>query len=113
MPAIARSVVPARSECWNTSVPACVAAGRPDLAGRIRWVSHLDGDGAGFDIQSFETDGSSRLVEVKTTNGWERTPFQITRNELAVAEARRENWRLAGTLELRAGTASVRATTAA
>ncbi len=71
-----------------------VAAGRPDLAGRIRWVSHLDGDGAGFDIQSFETDGSSRLVEVKTTNGWERTPFQITRNELAVAEARRENWHL-------------------
>lgn len=71
-----------------------VAAGRPDLAGRIRWVSHLDGDGAGFDIQSFETDGSSRLVEVKTTNGWERTPFQITRNELAVAEARHEHWHL-------------------
>jgi hypothetical protein len=71
-----------------------VAAGRPDLAERIRWVSHLDGDGAGFDIQSFEIDGSNRLVEVKTTNGWERTPFQITRNELAVAEARREHWRL-------------------
>lgn len=71
-----------------------VAAGRPDLAGHIRWVSHLDGDGAGFDIQSFEIDGSSRLVEVKTTNGWERTPFQITRNELAVAEARREHWHL-------------------
>ena len=71
-----------------------VAAGRSDLAGRIRWVSHLDGDGAGFDIQSFEIDGSNRLVEVKTTNGWERTPFQITRNELAVAEARREHWHL-------------------
>lgn len=71
-----------------------VAAGRPDLAGRIRWVSQLDGDGAGFDIQSFETNGSSRLVEVKTTNGWERTPFQITRNELAVAQARREHWHL-------------------
>jgi Domain of unknown function (DUF3883) len=46
-----------------------VAAGRPDLAKRIRWVSHLDGDGAGFDIQSYEVNGSSRLVEVKTTNG--------------------------------------------
>ena len=71
-----------------------VAAGRPDLASRIRWVSHLDGDGAGFDIESFDADGANRLVEVKTTNGWERTPFHVTRNELAVAEARREHWRL-------------------
>lgn len=35
-----------------------------------------------------------RLIEVKTTNGWERTPFHITRNELAVAEERRSEWRL-------------------
>lgn len=69
-----------------------LAAGRTDLAERIRWVSHVDGDGAGYDIQSFDTDGSSRLIEVKTTNGWERTPFHITRNELAVAEDRRKDW---------------------
>lgn len=71
-----------------------LAAGRPDLADRIRWVSDQDGDGAGFDIESFEPNGDNRLIEVKTTNGWERTPFHITRNELAVAEARREHWRL-------------------
>ncbi|HEV2507007.1 MAG TPA: DUF3883 domain-containing protein [Mesorhizobium sp.] len=71
-----------------------LAAGRTDLAERIRWVSHLDGDGAGFDIHSFDANGSDRLIEVKTTNGWERTPFHITRNELAVAEQRREDWRL-------------------
>jgi Protein NO VEIN, C-terminal len=71
-----------------------LAAGRTDLADRIRWVSHVDGDGAGYDIQSFDTDGSSRLIEVKTTNGWERTPFHITRNELAVAEAHRRDWRI-------------------
>jgi hypothetical protein len=70
------------------------AIGRTDLAERVRWVSHLDGDGAGYDIRSFETDGRDRLIEVKTTNGWERTPFYITRNELAVAEARQANWRL-------------------
>jgi hypothetical protein len=29
---------------------------------------------------------------VKTTNGWKRTPFYIARNELAVADERRENW---------------------
>jgi hypothetical protein len=31
---------------------------------------------------------------VKTTNGWERTPLHISRNELAVADERREEWRL-------------------
>jgi hypothetical protein len=71
-----------------------VANGRTDLAEGIRWVSHLDGDGAGYDIRSFDSGGSPRLIEVKTTNGWERTPFHITRNELAAAEARREDWRL-------------------
>lgn len=70
------------------------AVGRTDLANRIRWTSHVDGDGAGYDIESFEPDGNIRLIEVKTTNGWERTPFHITRNELKVAEARREDWRL-------------------
>ena len=71
-----------------------LAAGRTDLAERIRWVSHLDGDGAGYDILSFEPNGRDRLVEVKTTNGWERTPFHITRNELAVADDRRDHWTL-------------------
>jgi hypothetical protein len=70
------------------------AAGRTDLAEQIRWVSDLDGDGAGYDIHSFDTDGSIRLIEVKTTNGWERTPFHITRNELKVADDRRDDWRL-------------------
>lgn len=68
------------------------AAGREDLAQKIRWVSEEDGDGAGYDIASFDADGRQRLIEVKTTNGWERTPFHISRNELAVAEERREEW---------------------
>jgi hypothetical protein len=68
------------------------AAGRRDLADKVRWVAEEDGDGAGYDIASFASDGCPRLIEVKTTNGWERTPFHITRNELAVAEARRSEW---------------------
>lgn len=67
-------------------------AGREDLAQQIRWVSEEDGDGAGYDIASFDADGRQRLIEVKTTNGWERTPFHISRNELAVADERREEW---------------------
>lgn len=68
--------------------------GRDDLAERVRWVSREDGDGAGFDIRSFTLEGRDRLIEVKTTNGWERTPFHISRNELAVANERRDDWYL-------------------
>ena len=66
--------------------------GRADLARRVRWVSDEDGDGAGYDIESYSPEGRTRLIEVKTTNGWERTPFHITRNELAVAENRSTEW---------------------
>jgi hypothetical protein len=68
--------------------------GRIDLANKVRWVSQVDGDGAGYDILSFEPDGSPRLVEVKTTNGWERTPFHLTRNEINVANDNRDSWHL-------------------
>ncbi|MBI1179627.1 MAG: DUF3883 domain-containing protein [Alphaproteobacteria bacterium] len=69
-------------------------AGRTDLAGGIRWTSQVDGDGAGYDIESFEPDGSRRLIEVKTTNGWERTPFHITSNEFAASEDCGDEWSL-------------------
>ncbi|MFA5965987.1 MAG: DUF3883 domain-containing protein [Sphingomonas sp.] len=68
------------------------SGGRADLARDVRWISEEEGDGAGYDIASFTPTGAARLIEVKTTNGWERTPFHITRNELAVAEARRDDW---------------------
>jgi hypothetical protein len=68
--------------------------GRADLASRVRWVSQEDGDGAGYDIASFTSEGRERLIEVKTTNGWERTPFHISRNELEVANERHGDWYL-------------------
>ncbi len=71
---------------------ALTAAGRDDLAHQIHWISCEDGDGAGYDIASFDADGLQRLIEVKTKSGWERTPFHISRNELAVADERREEW---------------------
>jgi hypothetical protein len=69
-------------------------AGRGDLAERVRWISQTDGDGSGFDILSFEADGTERVIEVKTTNGWERTPFHISRNEVAVSKAKCDHWHL-------------------
>lgn len=69
-------------------------AGRADLARRVRWTAVEDGDGFGYDVSSFAPDGRERLIEVKTTRGWERTPFHMTRNELAVAQDRHEAWEL-------------------
>ena len=69
-----------------------VGVGRADLAERVRWVSEEDGDGAGYDIEGYSPEGQTRLIEVKTTNGWERTPFHITRNELTVAKDRPTEW---------------------
>ena len=68
--------------------------GRDDLAGKVRWVAQLDGDGAGYDILSFETDGTERFLEVKTTVGYERTPFFISPNELSFSQERPEEFRL-------------------
>ncbi len=68
--------------------------GRADLAERVRWTSKEIGDGTGFDIESFDDQGKVMLIEVNTTNGWERTPFHISRNELAVADENRDSWHL-------------------
>jgi hypothetical protein len=69
-------------------------ADRPDLARKIRWVAAEEGDGAGYDILSFDPSGKERLIEVKTTNGAAKTPFFLTRNEHQTATARADSWRL-------------------
>lgn len=69
-------------------------ADRPDLARKIRWVAAEDGDGAGYDILSYEPNGQHRLIEVKTTNGAARTPFFLTRVESEIATERTDHWRL-------------------
>lgn len=60
-------------------------AGKDALAEKIEWVSRDAGDHFGFDIRSFETNGSDRLVEVKTTKRGKESPFFVTRNELRVS----------------------------
>jgi hypothetical protein len=68
------------------------AADRTDLARKIRWVAAEDGDGAGYDVSSFNPAGCVRLIEVKTTNGSARTPFYLSRTECEVAEERPSEW---------------------
>jgi hypothetical protein len=70
------------------------AAGRADLARRVRWVAEEDGDGAGYDILSFNAQGAERLLEVKTTCGSRTTPFLITRNEYDLSIERSAEFRI-------------------
>jgi hypothetical protein len=69
-------------------------ADRVDLARKVRWTAQEDGDGAGYDIASFDPSGSERLIEVKTTNGAQTTPFFLTRNEEALSRERPAEFRL-------------------
>lgn len=71
-----------------------VAAERQDLARKVRWVAQEDGDGAGYDVLSFNLAGRARLIEVKTTCGTQRTPFFLTGNERSLAEERPEEFRI-------------------
>ena len=72
---------------------------RPDFAKKVRWISEDDGDGAGFDILSFDWNGKERLLEVKTTVGSEITPFYITRNEPSLSTERPDAFRLCRVFE--------------
>ena len=78
-------------------------AGRDDLARDVRWVSDVHGDGYGYDVQSFETDGQERLLEIKTTCGNERTPFWMTKRECDVAAERRDIYRVRRVFHFRNG----------
>ncbi|MFZ5670387.1 MAG: DUF3883 domain-containing protein [Pseudomonadota bacterium] len=65
-------------------------AGAAELARQVRWVAQEEGDGAGYDILSFTPRGERRMIEVKTTNGGQRTPFFLSRNEKQVSDEQSE-----------------------
>jgi hypothetical protein len=58
-----------------------IREGQSKLADRVEQVSKSRGDGTGFDVLSFETNGRERFIEVKTTSFAKETPFHVTRSE--------------------------------
>jgi len=76
----------------NHEIARLIAADRMDLATKVEWTSDVHGDGAGYDIRSFEPDGSDRLIEVKATRGGATTDFFLTRTEREVSEERADAW---------------------
>jgi hypothetical protein len=64
-----------------------IQAGKPELAARLKHVSQED-DNAGYDILSFDEDGSRRPIEVKATTGKNLDRgFYISHNEVEQAKA--------------------------
>ncbi len=59
-----------------------IHAGKHSLADRIERVSVSEGPSAGFDVRSFEENGTDRFIEAKTTKYGKNTPFFVTPNEL-------------------------------
>lgn len=69
--------------------------GREDLAREVEWTSKVCGDGAGYDIRSFNAAMDQELyIEVKTTNAGKFQPFMITDNEVAFSEERASQYSL-------------------
>ncbi len=69
-------------------------AGKRQLAERIEHVSKTRGDGLGYDILSFDTDGRERLIEVKTTGFGAMTPFYASKREVAISAERAPSFSL-------------------
>ncbi len=69
-------------------------AGKPKLAKKVHHASLEEGDGAGYDIQSFNEDGTAIYIEVKTTVGGIGQPFDISLNEVEFSHKNSEGYRL-------------------
>ncbi|GEA49282.1 hypothetical protein VIN01S_00860 [Vibrio inusitatus NBRC 102082] len=61
-----------------------ISAGEPELAEQIKHIALVDSS-AGYDVQSYNIDGSERHIEVKTTTQSKSAPFYISSNEVKVS----------------------------
>lgn len=68
--------------------------GKFELANRVKHVSVEVGDGLGYDILSFDTNGAEKKIEVKTTRSGINRPFYLTRNEINISEKYAETYYL-------------------
>ena len=83
-------------ECWRL-----IQRGQERLADRIEHTSKVRGDGAGYDVLSFEECGRERFIEVKTTAYAKETPFFISDGELKFANSHELDFRLYRVFEFR------------
>jgi hypothetical protein len=78
-----------------------IELGQHRLADKVEHVSQSKGDGLGYDVLSFESDGKERLIEVKTTTFGRDTPFFVSRGELALSHGAKDQFHLYRLFEFR------------
>lgn len=66
-------------------------AGRSDLAARVEHVALVDSS-AGYDIRSYDPEGSERLIEVKATAGPKSAAFFISANQVRTSVLNPESY---------------------
>lgn len=71
-----------------------IRLGQESLADRVEHIAVTEGDGAGFDVRSFEADGRDRLIEVKTTAYGKQVPFFVSQNEVIVSQNYSDHYHL-------------------
>lgn len=69
-------------------------AEKHNLIDKIKHTSKDEGDGTGFDIQSFDREGNKIFIEVKTTKGKKNSTFFVTRTELERSKIEKANYYL-------------------
>lgn len=71
-----------------------MSEGKRKLSQRVEHVASTVGDGLGYDVLSFDTNGQERFIEVKTTSFGELTPFYVSSNEVARSEEDQDKYHL-------------------
>lgn len=79
-----------------------IRAGKEALADQIEQISVTEGPAAGYDIRSYEENGSDRFIEAKTTKYGKNTPFYVTPNELLFSQANSKRYHLYRVFKFRA-----------
>ncbi|MYD52398.1 MAG: DUF3883 domain-containing protein [Dehalococcoidia bacterium] len=74
-----RRAVEAENYVMDLEIERLTRSSRPDLAGLVERIAARD-VAAGYDIRSFELDGSDRFIEVKSSTGT-YLKFVLSRNE--------------------------------
>jgi hypothetical protein len=90
------SALGARGEAWVLAFERArlIKAGKASLADRVEQVSETVGPSSGFDIHSYERNGSDRFIEVKTTKGPIGVAFFVSANEVRSSIANEERYHL-------------------
>ncbi len=90
------SALGAKGELWVIEFERArlIREGKEALADRVEHVAATEGPSAGFDIRSFERNGTDRLIEVKTTAGPIGMPFFVSPNEVETSREHEARYHL-------------------